>query len=242
MNSPYREIAKDALVNWNGLSEEEATSKSQKETIRELDGQVYALTSVEYAITGIAKQLNLRGTKVMELVAAVVNGPMDSAIFSEVAEKAKRLTESQKLEILETIHDGWVVNNSDENTFNKKVEREQLRQYAPSKLIGWNEVKSDLIFLTPILKAIGQDVNEEKLEEVYHNKVADYLKDNIKDDNDLKRLVGSGKSYYPILPDELNNKLLSQTDIVTEQIINNWNEKDPKTAEIFNGMKEQKTI
>ena len=201
------------------------------------------MASVEYAIAGIAKQLNLRGAKVFEFVAAIVNGPMNAPIFSEIAEKASGLTQSQILEILETIHDGWVINNSDENTFNKKVEREQLRQYAPSKLIGWNEVKSDLIFLTPILNAIGQAVNEEKLEEVYHKEVADYLKDNnIKNKNDLKELIAQGIDYYKVLPEELDNKLLPQADIVAEQIINNWKEKDPKTAEIFNNMKEQKTI
>ena len=90
----------------------------------------------------------------MELVAAVVNGPMDAPIFSEIAEKARGMSNSQKLEILSTIHDGWVVNNCDDKTFDKKVEREQLRQYAPSKLIGWNEVKSDLKSAAEVLLSL----------------------------------------------------------------------------------------
>ena len=61
MRSPYREIAKEALVNWNGLDEYEAVNKSQKETISELDDQVYAMSSNWYCKTVKFKRYKSNG-------------------------------------------------------------------------------------------------------------------------------------------------------------------------------------
>ena len=109
---------------------------------------------------------------------AVINGPENAEIFGVVREKMQGFSEEQKLEVLSTIHDGWVIDNSSEKTFNKKVDRQQLRQYAPLDLIGWNEVRSDLLFLNPILNSIGVQVNEATLEEAYHNRVSRYMEEN----------------------------------------------------------------
>ena len=56
-----------------------------------------------------------------------------------------------------------------DKTFNKKCDRKQLRQYAPLELIGWNEVKSDLLFLNPILKSIDVNVNDIKFKYIVDN-------------------------------------------------------------------------
>ena len=37
----YKQIAKDALMSWNGLSEEEATKVVQESSNEELESQVY---------------------------------------------------------------------------------------------------------------------------------------------------------------------------------------------------------
>lgn len=234
MATPYQKIAKSALMNWNGLSEEEADRKIHDESIQELESQVYAMGSIKYAIIGIAKQLGLSKEDSVELSEAVINGPEDAQIFSSVSEKAKGFSEEQKLGVLSTIHDGWVKDNSSEKTFNKKVDRRQLRQYAPLELIGWNEAKSDLLFLTPILESIGVEVDEQKLGEAYHKQSKDYLKtQKINSKKDLLSLVSTGREYYPALPEELEARLLPKSEDIAEQIIENWNNKDPETAKAF---------
>lgn len=55
MATPYQNIAKEALINWTGLSAEEAEKKVTEESVSELEGQVYAMDSVKYAIAGITK-------------------------------------------------------------------------------------------------------------------------------------------------------------------------------------------
>lgn len=61
----------------------------------------------------------------------------------------------------------------------------------------------------------------------------------INNQEDLTNLVKQGKDYYPILPEELERKLKLMSHIVSEQIEQNWNEKDLETSQIFNKRKKQ---
>lgn len=240
MATPYQNVAKAALINWNGLSEDEAISKINNESISELESQVYAMSSMKYAVIGISKQIGLGEEETTKFFDAVINGPENAEIFNIVKAKSKDFSEEKQLGVLSTIHDGWVIDNSNEKTFNKKCDRKQLRQYAPLELIGWNEVKSDLLFLNPILKSIDVNDNEKNLEQSYHNRVANYMNQmQINNQEDLTNLVKQGKDYYPILPEELERKIKLMSHIVSEQIEQNWNEKDLETSQIFNERKKQ---
>lgn len=96
------------------------------------------------------------------------------------------------------------------------------------------------MFLNPILKSIDVNVNEKNLEQSYHNRVANYMNQmQINNQEDLTNLVKQGKDYYPILPEELERKLKLMSHIVSEQIEQNWNEKDLETSQIFNERKKQ---
>ena len=234
MATPYQNVAKAALINWNGLSEEEALAKIQTESVQELENQVYAMGSMKYAVVGIAKQIGLSEEETMKFFEAVINGPENAEIFNLVRAKMQGFSEEKKLGVLSTIHDGWVNDNSSEKTFNKKVDRQQLRQYAPLELIGWNEVRSDLLFLNPILASVGVSVNENDLSQAYHAKVSQYMEEKqINGPDDLTRLVSQGRGYYPALPEALEARLLPMSEVVSSQLIQNWNVKDQESANIF---------
>ncbi len=235
MATPYRNVAKAALMSWPPYySEEEAEKKIQTESIQELESHVGAISSVKYAVIGIAKQIGFTEEETTKFFEAVVNGPEDAEIFGLVREKVKGFSEEKILEVLSTIHDGWIVENSSEDKFKKKAADKKLRQYAPLDLIGWNEVKNDLLFLVPILTAVGVQVNEETLSQAYHARVAGYMeKMKISKQSDLTALVQQGKKYYPILPEELEKRLLPMSEDVSEQIIQNWTAKDQETLQIF---------
>ena len=232
--TPYQKIAKDALMNWNGLSEEEANNKIKTESVEQLEGQVYAMGSVGHAVTGIAQNLGLTEVERNEFYNAVINGPVNAPIFASVSAKAAQVEDPNQLtlSVLSTIHDGWVVDNSSDKTYQKKVDRGQLRQYAPLELIGWNEAKSDLLFLGPVLNSINVPLNEEQLEKAYHDKVSSYASEmKITDFESLNALVAEGKNYYPVLPEKKKKKLVANSQVVTRQIIENWNNKDPKSLQ-----------
>lgn len=234
MTTPYQNIARAALMNWNGLSAEEANYKIQNETVEQLENQIGALPTIEYCVLAISELANLTDEETISFHRAIVNGPENSEIFNIVSEKTKNFTDELKLDALSIIHDGWVINNSNEKTFNKKVERQQLRQYTPLELIGWNEVKSDLLFLNPILNSIGVNTSEKELELSYYNRVIKYMdKNNINNQNDLLNLISKGKEYYSILPDDLNMRLLPMSNDISEQVIQNWFNKNPEVFQIF---------
>ena len=71
-NNVYREIAKNALKNWNGLTEEDATEKTTNLTEQELEESVGARSSIKSAIYGIYGALAERG---------IVNG--DNRVYDE---------------------------------------------------------------------------------------------------------------------------------------------------------------
>ena len=234
MATPYQNIAKKALINWNGLTEQEATEKINNETVEQLESQVYAMDSVKFAVIGIGKEIGLTEEEITNFFTVVVNGPENSELFNLISSKISGISEQQKLNILSVIHDGWVVSNSSEKKFNKKVDRQQLRQYAPLELIGWNEVKSDLLFLEPILSSVGVSVNEETLQKAYYERVADYLENqNINNQTDLINLISKGKAYYSVLPSELEERLKPYNEVVVSQILDNWAKKDMPTSQLF---------
>ena len=232
--TPYQNIAKDALMNWNGLTLDEANNKVINESVDELEGQVYAKNSIGYAISSLSQNLGLTEEEIKQFYDAVINGPINSSIFTTVSKKARQVENYNDLElsVLSAIHDGWVIDNSNDKTFQKKMDNGQLRQYAPLELIGWNEAKSDLLFLEPILKSISVPVKLNELEKAYYEKVNEYANQmSISDPESLLEVVSQGKDYYPVLPEELSKKLIANSEIVAKQIMDNWNENDIKSIE-----------
>ena len=236
MRVPYKEIAFFALVNWNGKTEQEANKMVNLMTVDELETYVGAKGSVNHAIDSIATNLRLSEEDKKELTKAVYEGPVDAPIFGKVyglLGEVKDL-ETFVLGILSDIHNGWVQDHADEATFNKKVTKRQLRQYTPLPLIGYNEVLSDLIFLRPILMACGINPDELQLEGAYHLRMHDFLIANrIFSLNDLEARIATGSMFYPSLPGELAQKLSPMAHDVTEQLRENWYDKDKSSATTF---------
>ena len=232
--TPYREVVKKALMEWFQKPEAEATIRANMGTVEGIDKKIDALDSVTAAVEGVSRELSLTEEEQKEFLDAVVNGPEDSPIFSKVSEKVEDFTPEQELSVLVYIHDKWVVSKSDETTFNEKVEKNKLRQYAPSELIGFNEVESYLIFLEPVLKSVGVKIDKKDLIDTYHKSVTDYLETmGINNKDDLQETLSSGRLYYPILPAELDSRLSEHIPEMTDQMINNWKEKDNESFEIF---------
>ena len=236
MRVPYKEIALYALVKWNGVEEEKALEMIDTLSNEELEGQVWASGSVNHAIDSIALKLGLSEEDKKAFSDACYNGPENAPIFNKVGSLINNQKDKEKfvLGILSDIHDGWVVDNSSEKTFNKKKDRKQLRQYLPLPLIGFNEVKSDLIFLRPILASCGLDTDSLRLEGAYHGQLQDFIQDNgLTSFEKLTLRVAEGKKFYPVLPEELAERLMPLSDEIVQEVYANWKEKDERSAIIF---------
>ena len=232
--SPYRKVAKAAFMQWPPyLSDEEATKKAMAEDIKSLEDQVGAMSSVKSAVQSLATSLGLSNEEQTLFEDAIINGYADNKIFAAISEKAKTIDNVEELILkgLSDIHDNWVKNNASEKTFEKKASRNQLRQYTPLEIIGWNEAKSDLLFLNPVLSSIGITVNEQALQNAYYEKLEKFLTDK---GTNLESLIRSGKAFYPSLPDELEARLTPLAKTVSEQLLDNWETNDEKSMAIFN--------
>lgn len=200
MNVPYYQIAKEALMNWNGLSEAEAVKMIESSTFEEIEGQVWAKSSINYAIEGITKSLSLTDFDVEQLTKAIYGegANYDSDIFKELKPEMDRIGKNPNdiiMDTLFTVHDGWVKDNQ-----KKFMAREKKHQHMPSELIGWNEVKADLLFVKPIFAAAGIEISEEALKAQYDSRVKNFLQSrDIKTTSDLSREISKGAEFYPAL-------------------------------------------
>ena len=229
MDSVYRRIAKDCLVKWMGTEESVAISYATNDTIQDLENGnevhygVGALSSIRAALRSIVRQLGFQDNVYSTLENTIVNGD-NPRVFEMISERLKQIPNMEEFVLiaLSDIHDQWVLDNSSEKAFIKKEGRGQLHQYTPLELIGWNEVKSDLIFLEPIMTALGVSIDKDKLLEVYNAKVANYADEHsITSKEDIATLVGTGSAYYPALPQELGQKLADRNEVVADTVVTN---------------------
>ena len=214
---PYYQVAQQALMNWNGLSEEQAQQIILEQSFEEIDSHVYAKGSMDYAIDGIVRyfseKMNLPtfDSDRDELADFVYNGGKsgiadairsDAAVINGTDRWAKgpypnieKNMDNMIMDTLFAVHDGWVQDNQ-----KKFMAREKKHQHMPSELIGWKEAKADLLFVKPIFESLGVKVDEDRLHELYNERVKDFLLDRgITTSRQLSDAITQGEEFYPAL-------------------------------------------
>lgn len=176
-NNVYREIAEHALMNWNGLSEEDAAGKVAGASVEELEGQVWAGDSIKAAVEGIGKVLSERGVDWKgqeDLLESILNGEKQDAAFSDLGDKIKEALENGEdytvadlaVEVLGHIHTDWIEHNV--KKFSDPARENRRYQFAPVELIGFKEAMADNLFLAPVIAATGVEMpSQEELEAAY---------------------------------------------------------------------------
>ncbi len=234
---PYRVIAENAINNWQlAYGEKDAKTLASEEEIEGLeagiDGEMYGVGGKPSIVSGtreIVEHLKRLGIELPEnateeFLSDVMTGKdsKDSQIFTLLGEKINQIPDIEELvyNSLVGTHDDWTERSSDEKTFQKKISRNQLHQYNPLEVIGWKEATADLLFIEPILKACGVDIDIEKLHQKYDEHVMSFLEENgISSQEDLKTFVlrgqyealqrtESGREFYEQLKE--NPELLDQ--------------------------------
>ena len=175
-NNVYREIARNALMNWNGLSQEEADQKVTESSIDELEQMVGAKGSIESATRGIQKALADRKIEwdgQEELLDTVLNGTKDDKPFEELSGKIEEVCKRGQMgdfvfDVLSTVHEQWIQDNP-QKFFNEKRAGKRY-QFMPLELIGYDEAMADNMFLKPILYAAepGKAEGSESLDPAVH--------------------------------------------------------------------------
>lgn len=199
---PYYIVAKDALMNWNGLTEEQADKIIEESSFEEIEGQIGARNSITNAVYSIGQSLK-SGDKSTEHLLDRVLGIDDSfdalGLWTKMLDSGDTTYASQSylsykrnrqamlvLDAMEAVHNGWVKDNAGQ-FFGKKADQRKQYQYLPIELIGWKEAKSDLLFIKPIVEFIGGECIEEDIKSLWEKKASRLV-------NNFTRVAG----YSPI--------------------------------------------
>ena len=186
VNSAYAKAAIEALVNWNGKSFEEAQEIVATHTREEIEGMCWAEGSVKSGFDAIMKSLRARGIEISdekkeELYRAILDGPENSSLLSEMEELTRKIDRNEvALEALTQIHDNWVANPK---SFAKihRVDKDgnpTSYMHTPLEMIGWDEVNKDYIFLKPVMESLRIPIeNKQELVSQYEEMQVQFSRD-----------------------------------------------------------------
>lgn len=181
----YYQIAKKALMNWNGLTEEQADKLIEESSFEEIESQVGAQKSINHALEAISywcyeNYIDFDEDDFKKAVFEGENIEVFQILKNYISEEEMtwgKIGMDLMYDTLACVHNGWAQDNAS-LFFTQKKDKGQQYQYLPLELIGWNEVKSDLLFVEPILEKIGINIEEKELKDYYERHVNKFLRDN----------------------------------------------------------------
>ena len=196
---------------------------------------ITAKNTIEAASKGIVKGLRDRNISFIDgepindaaevLKDAIINYDNfeNIEVFEILKDALKQVSDKEKfvLEILDKIHKDWIAKNATRPTFDKKRSNEQIHQYLDTYFIGWNEVLKDLLFVEPILNIGGMEIDKDKLEEEYYNKIENII---------LENNLGSEEDFIKLAISQTEDN----TPLMDESVTYGW--------EIMNAFKNYKDI
>ena len=226
--SPYKLIAKNILIH----TKNELSNKVDDMDNDEIESILNIKKYINAEIVTILKYFGLE-TYLQDFIKLVYEGK-DSNI-KELLKNNINKTGVYRfiLKVLSSIHD-TSVKKFDQNEFIKRKNESKLNMYAPFELIGFNNVLYYFLYLSPILDYVGISYDVDYLEDAYHESFKNYLiEKRIKGMEDIRARISLGNRYYTSLNNELSSKLVSLSNIVTEEIVNNFKDKDYSSYEIL---------
>lgn len=151
--TPERTAHLYALMAWSDkYTKEQAEQIAYTTEYTELDNVTWAETSIEAAIKGIKEKLLKNRTSTETIDWSKVKIENNEEVFDAI------------IEILQEIHDKWVIENAKKyNRGTEEKSNKNLFQHLPTAMIGLDEVAKDLMFLAPFLKEMGLSVGEMEL-------------------------------------------------------------------------------
>ena len=231
------------MVNWQGMTPEEADHFLATSTRAQIEEKTKAHGSVADAARKIGSGLGLEGKELYQFTREMLGQTDSTEMLDEVKrrfellrsnnpELADKLTANLLLDASDEVHKGWTARNATP-FFGKKDSKGQQYQYTPLEMIGWKEVKSDLLFLRPVAEAVGININEDLMRQLYSDRVVEYFKH--LQEIGGKGIEGMGKDgldtmeeYIQIVDDVENGKRI----MLAPEILEAWQYDDNIPPEI----------
>ena len=185
--APYFQASREALINWNGMSPEQADFTIQVSTPEQIESQTYARNSVAAAAYSLGEMFGLtpeQNTVFMQEclgdidtheMTDLVQERIQEQMMTRNPEQAQYFAATIAVEMADATHANWTGDNA--GAFDgKKADRRQQHQFTPSAFIGTKEMMADLLFIKPVLEHVGVEVNEAEIKKAYYDKSLEDMK------------------------------------------------------------------
>lgn len=217
MESIEMEIAKIAASNWG-----QADPTTLEEAKQITDGSEISAAKGIVSVLGLNPELEARLLDDIynkesispEIASQIKDGFRSNINVFEASETYIGATSI--VNILSVIHDEWVKRFPDKFL---QEGRNKEYQFTPLMLLSWEEAKSDLVFLKPILESAGIYVDEKDIEQQFEVMQKEFLIDNNLTSHESIVSAINDKKFYPALEGlETKNggniqELIMQSDI-----------------------------
>ena len=226
--TPYKVIAKNLLI----YNKNELANSIEEMTNDEIENSIHIKRYINAEIVSILKYFGLE-TYLQDFVKLVFNGT-DSKIKDLLKNNIEKTGVYRFiLKVLSSVHDTYL-KKYDEIEFIKRKNESKLNMYAPFELIGFNNVLYYFIYLNPILDFIGVSYDVDYLEDTFHDSFKNYIiEKKIRGMEDIRTRISLGNKYNTSLDSELSSRLSSLSNLVTEEIVNNFKDNDYSSYEIL---------
>ena len=165
----------------------------------------------------------------IEYISEAVYGEKDISQFVKLLKELNLDENELVIDVLDHIHYKWIEKADKQGKFFDPKREKTRFQFSYSELIGFDELKKDLLFAKPILDRLGIEYTEEGIKEVYERKVREFM-EGIESKEDLQMYIidNAKRRLERKGPREENEtrRLEAQTDPevamqITEQILEN---------------------
>lgn len=173
---------------------------------------------------------------IIEYISEAVYGEKDISQFEKLLKELNLDENELVIDVLDHVHYEWIEKADKQGKFlNPKREKTRF-QFSNSWLIGFEELKKDLLFAKPILDRLGIEYTEEGIKEAYERKVREFM-EGIESKEDLKSYImdTSNRSLNrKDLEENERRRLEAQTDPeVAKQIVEQILEHNPLISDII---------
>lgn len=159
LSIPYYQVAKNILINRDGLSDEEAITRIQTLSFQKLESEVEAIKIISPVLQEMKPLFSEYGINILKQ--EIYEGKQqEDGVLAEVSVGLED-TGKDKDEFIMDILEG--INFSETS--------KEKGKYVPFGLIGWDKAKKILTIIKPLMEAGGVEINEEELQAAYDKRL-----------------------------------------------------------------------
>lgn len=215
--SSYKEAALKVLMNKYGLDEKASLLKLENTDIEKLDEEIAIMDKMKLGAAALCFLYELNEEESERFLIHLLYGD-DEDIISLMKSKNISFTYGNIIDIINFMHEEWTYLKENEESFQEYVNSNKLYLYLPLELTGEGNLLEYLIYLSPILRELGINYEEERLVMAYRERRSEFLnKYHIRNASDLLNFINT--DFNELLEEGFKNQIRSYAQDIVSALI-----------------------